>query len=949
MAYATNSLGNYSGTIVSSPIRPFGPNELIATVFSNEIKGGHHNYELLSERDSLIEERRDWGMLVTVYNDTNPSNNKTYKLEYGYSNTLITNNLNWIEYNPSGASTFFSTEWADTVQEIASFPSIFDDGYRYLVGSSALFDFAGSEGKIAIYSSASATFSFQTPTNGLTLRIDSFPNILYRYSGTYSTGSWVTEIQNSVRYLNANSVDGITYSATSSQAPLRDFYDSVYYVTFNPTSSGTVSLIIDGLTASQIFKLENNSLNLVSSTDLLPGIQYQLVWNGTGFQTTLPQSSTTTIGPAEDGNYTDGLFTDFITTTPIGTAIDRFNEFLKNLVPDNSPVLSSWSAIGSFVDGGLSFDDNALGATALVSATQSPYGSVSAGETFSNLNSYYRLGIMSKVLQPITGTQYFQDISGVLNVNVPQSTQTPFPAYGTYSFGFADTGTISMIVNGLTVSIFGLTAGSVDSTNSGATSGIFVSAPTSSKFPSGVGFDNYQNRTGTYLIKSDCDKIVNGYNWVVIQHETSTNLYTLNRFEFVADPSTADVSALTPNISSVNTNPVNNRFLSGIEYYNTPTNFIYNTTIQNLFENTYNQDSDAILYQDISLNLSGATNSVTNTITNIYTSSITTSAINSGYLIPNGSYTPLQSMIINMTYSLNPDVRRINDSVGFGVVIKRTVQGTFTGATSGNTPVPTDNWFIDSVQPTSTTYSESFDDENYRLLNGSTKYNTYNLTSEVVAGTWSSLASIYTSVPHRNGLQVINGQLIYPSFDFTAPGTLVSNPNFGASPQRSYNNCFVINDGFGTYSSSPSTNNRTYTRWFLVGNTSTNYSNAKIKIIHQNVTFVNTTNPLTNPGASNPSSDVWVEVKLPYDSGVVPGGTMSTGAVTGWMDATLPFTGTYEDGDGCLSGVVPTMSGGEWLVNFGIKGTIFSGGYVLLRVTAGQDWIGNISSITFEP
>jgi hypothetical protein len=559
---------------------------------------------------------------------------------------------------------------------------------------------------------------------------------------------------------------------------------------------------------------------------------------------------------------------------------------------------------------------------------------------------------MSKVLQPITGTQYFQDISGILNVNVLQNTQTPVAAYSTHSFGLADSGTISLTINGITVSMFGLTGGSIDTTNSGATSGIIVSSATSSKFSSGVGYETYQNRTGSYLIKSDAAEIINGYNYIIIKHETTTNSYVLNQFEFVADPSTSDISVSSPNIQSVNTNPVNNKFLSGIEFFSNPTDFIYSGTIQNLFENTFNLDDDAVTYNELSLVLSGSTNSVTNTITNNYTSSVTTPYTINSKVIPNGSITPNQSMVISMTYSLNSGVRRINDSVGFGVVVKRTVQGTFTGGTCGNTPVPTDNWFIDSVVSTSTTYSESFDDENYRLINGTTKYNTYNTTSEVLAGTWSSSSSILTTLSHRNGLQVINGILVYPTFDFTVPGTLVTNPNYGASPNRVYSNCFTITDGFGTYSSSPATNNRTYTRWFYFGNIGTpliNYSGAKISITHENVSFVNTTTPLTNPGASNPSSDVWVEIKLPYDSGVVPGGTMSTGAVTGWLDATLPFTGNYEDGDGCLSGIVPTASGGEWIVDFGIKGTEFSGGYVLLRITAGQDWVGNISSISFTP
>ena len=160
MAYATNSLGNYSGTIISSPIRPIGPNELIATVFSNEIKGGHHNYELLSERDSIIEARRDWGMLVTIYNDSTTSNNKTYKLEYGYSSTNILDNNNWVEYNPSGISSLSNSEWIDSVNEIATTPSILTDGYRYLVDSAGFGPFLGQEGKIAQYNLTLGSFSF---------------------------------------------------------------------------------------------------------------------------------------------------------------------------------------------------------------------------------------------------------------------------------------------------------------------------------------------------------------------------------------------------------------------------------------------------------------------------------------------------------------------------------------------------------------------------------------------------------------------------------------------------------------------------------------------------------------------------------------------------------------------------------------------------------------------
>ena len=48
-----------------------------------------------------------------------------------------------------------------------------------------------------------------------------------------------------------------------------------------------------------------------------------------------------TIGPAEDGDYTDGLFTDFTPTTLVGIPIDRFNEVLKILAPTPAPNVRS--------------------------------------------------------------------------------------------------------------------------------------------------------------------------------------------------------------------------------------------------------------------------------------------------------------------------------------------------------------------------------------------------------------------------------------------------------------------------------------------------------------------------------------------------------------------------------------------------------------------------------
>lgn len=56
-------------------------------------------------------------------------------------------------------------------------------------------------------------------------------------------------------------------------------------------------------------------------------------------------SGSTVIGPAEDGTYTDGIFTDFDDSTRVGVAVDRFNEMLLLLAP--TPPNNSWDNVFS--------------------------------------------------------------------------------------------------------------------------------------------------------------------------------------------------------------------------------------------------------------------------------------------------------------------------------------------------------------------------------------------------------------------------------------------------------------------------------------------------------------------------------------------------------------------------------------------------------------------------
>ena len=126
-------------------------------------------------------------------------------------------------------------------------------------------------------------------------------------------------------------------------------------------------------------------------------------WSG------LSGAGATTIGPAEDGTYLDGIFTDFVPTTPIGTAVDRFNELFLYLVPPGAPQLTDWDqlTLGLSVAGKLSFDTlNPIGGYA--PADTAPSSPVFVDQLFNTTGK--RLGIT----QAVGGTA----LSGVLNYQI---------------------------------------------------------------------------------------------------------------------------------------------------------------------------------------------------------------------------------------------------------------------------------------------------------------------------------------------------------------------------------------------------------------------------------------------------------------------------------------------------------------------------------------------------
>jgi hypothetical protein len=286
------------GTLVGAPIRPIDSNDLIPTAWDNEIRGGHHAYATLSERNSIIIQRRSWGMLCSVYNDG--TNNGTYQLKYGYSNTTITDNNNWVLFTGGSGGSGGSGYWLDPVLSATTAePSSPTDGDRYIAGLDSSATLTGTKwstytgGYIVQWNSTLSDWDKTSPKNGYTVRVQGSDDSLYRYEGVYSTGKWVREYLNQVLSLTASTSNGYTY--TSSSLPNLFSYETnrVYLTAFSATNSGTssVTLNINSLGAKSVKKQTSSGIDDLMVNELNPNLVYTLFYDGTYFRVNKPFSN----------------------------------------------------------------------------------------------------------------------------------------------------------------------------------------------------------------------------------------------------------------------------------------------------------------------------------------------------------------------------------------------------------------------------------------------------------------------------------------------------------------------------------------------------------------------------------------------------------------------------------------------------------------------------------
>jgi hypothetical protein len=326
------------------------------------------------------------------------------------------------------------------------------------------------------------------------------------------------------------------------------------------------------------------------------------------------------------------------------------------------------------------------------------------------------------------------------------------------------------------------------------------------------------------------------------------------------------------------------KYLSGINYYTSGT-AEYDSLVENVYRNTYNPDTDAISFTCLN---SSSPSTIIPALTSVQDESHTMT-------------------IVNKLVTIDSNIRLIDESINCLPFVKRTLQGN-TAATIQSI----NNILMDDIDETSTLLIEHFNGETYRIIPDD--YNTYGTISGNTFDSTISIANI-SSAGYNDSLQVIDDILIYPA-------------------NTSYPNDFsaIANGPAGNPDYTGSTGDRTYYRYFRQVTPTT--GNFKINILGSGGTFV-------DAGTALSSNNIHLHFKAPG----------SAGAETGWLDAYADFaTNQWNDDDGGRNATdgAGRAFGTDWGLTIGTKNTANTDGYIVIKITVGDNFTGNISRITFS-
>lgn len=476
------------------------------------------------------------------------------------------------------------------------------------------------------------------------------------------------------------------------------------------------------------------------------------------------------IGSAEDGDYTDGLFTDFNTNTPTGTAIDRFNEILKSLVPKSTPSLAKIdvnTAVG--VNAILSFgaSNNVSGVTNVPASADLAAVNVNGSYTSSTSSAgHIRLGVYG------TAIDIIGDLASNVSVN---NTATGITNYAAGAFGDANLGNLILELNGSDVYTLDLTnngtgTGSAGSgTGNHVTSGagfINVSAVTDGRYGTGDPYALSKHRTGRYKVAANRQR--QGYNYLRVRHEIGSDVRTTNHVQWVVDAvgTSGEIALSTNTLNGLNM--TGSKYLSGINYHTGGT-ATYAVTVGNFYNRTHSLD-------------------------NMVVDGTSIAPVNVTPTVIGGGENNAKTISVSETVTIDSTIL-LNQSMDASISI---THPTKTNVSSGaaSTIVGLLVYNISEASNETLKTTENFDGESYRLAD-----HAFETQANVAANSYTS----NTSLLSNTGLQVWNRRLVSPSRstnsgNFSTFANGHTNPNYSTitSGTRSYFRKFTNNTGGST-------------------------------------------------------------------------------------------------------------------------------------------------------
>lgn len=439
-----------------------------------------------------------------------------------------------------------------------------------------------------------------------------------------------------------------------------------------------------------------------------------------------------TIGAAEDGSYTDGLFTDFTNSTTIGTAVDKFNEVLKILAPSPAPGVQSVNA------------NTGVGATAKLSfGASAPVGGVASSDTAAGFSAVDR----NAVYQPATNGANFRrgiysnsDIEGTINYDIAASVTNGYYAFREDSFGNGETGTLKLELNGAVVHSINLATftgvgtppnGTDDTGVNGNGSG-FINVSTTANTLDGNGANwgsIFKYRSADYIVKAADQRA--GWNYLRVIHTVGGTDATSNYIEWINDPNPLTLKALRARIEDINL--IGARYLSGVKY-NTDATANYKVDLHNVYRDVYPNGGTPISF------------TVTNSLT---PSSQAVTALGGGE-----DNTKIISVTGSLNFDKSPDVM-LGNSITCNVSVTHPLKSNITNTGSA----AASQWLIDNRTINSDNDTENFHDESFRKVSAS-----YDTQNSVIAPSsyWNSQTHMLSAAGHDDGLLFYNTRLHSP-------------------------------------------------------------------------------------------------------------------------------------------------------------------------------------------